>query len=125
MGFDAPVSRSNADAGGGCIAAARLAAGYRERFRRGVLIDLSGYRRLGHNEVDEPAYTQPVMARTIKAHPPVSRIYGTRLVEEGVLSKERFDEMVAAAERRMADAHRNVTSQFERGSDLEPAVPSA
>jgi 2-oxoglutarate dehydrogenase E1 component len=124
-GFDIPVIHVNADDVEACIAAVRLAASYRERFRRDVLIDLIGYRRLGHNEVDEPAYTQPVMARTIKAHPPVSRIYGARLVDEGVVSKERLDEMVAAAERRMAEAHRTVTSQFERGSDLEPAVPAA
>jgi 2-oxoglutarate dehydrogenase E1 component len=124
-GFDVPVIHVNADDVEACIAAVRLAASYRERFRRDVLIDLIGYRRLGHNEVDEPAYTQPVMARTIKAHQPVSRIYGDRLVGEGVIGKERLDAIVAAAERRMTEAHRNVTSQFERGSDLEPAVPAA
>ena len=49
-----------------------------------MLINLIGYRRLGHNELDEPAYTQPVMSRTIKAHPPVSKLYAQKLVDEGV-----------------------------------------
>ncbi len=48
-----------------------------------MLINLIGYRRLGHNELDEPAYTQPVMSRTIKAHPPVSKLYAQKLDRRG------------------------------------------
>ena len=86
---------------------------YRQRYQRDVLINLIGYRRLGHNELDEPAYTQPVMSRTIKAHPPVSKIYAQKLVAEGVLTQDEVDAMIAAAERRMREAHEAVTSRGE------------
>ena len=62
-GFDMPIIHVNADDPEACIAAVRLAMAYREEFRRGVVIDLIGYRRFGHNEADEPAYTQPLHVR--------------------------------------------------------------
>ncbi len=69
---------------------------YRERWGRDVVIDLIGYRRFGHNETDEPAYTQPLMAAKIKEHPPVSQIYAEELVKEGIVTPDE----VEAAERR-------------------------
>ena len=66
--------------------AMRLAMAYRERWGRDVVIDVIGYRRYGHNEADEPAYTQPIMAAKIKPHPPVSEIYSRALVADGVVS---------------------------------------
>ena len=72
-GFNCPIIHVNADDVEACVAAIRLAMAYRERWGRDVVIDLIGYRRYGHNETDEPAYTQPRMAAQIKAHPPVSR----------------------------------------------------
>ncbi|MBY0308557.1 MAG: multifunctional oxoglutarate decarboxylase/oxoglutarate dehydrogenase thiamine pyrophosphate-binding subunit/dihydrolipoyllysine-residue succinyltransferase subunit, partial [Phycisphaerales bacterium] len=114
-GFDIPVIHVNADDIDACITAARIAVAYRQRYRRDVLINLIGYRRLGHNELDEPAYTQPVMTRTIKAHPPVSKIYAKRLVDEGLIGPERVEEMIEAAERRMRDAHERVTGLAETG----------
>ncbi|MEZ5080413.1 MAG: multifunctional oxoglutarate decarboxylase/oxoglutarate dehydrogenase thiamine pyrophosphate-binding subunit/dihydrolipoyllysine-residue succinyltransferase subunit [Thermoleophilia bacterium] len=107
-GFDVPIIHVNADDVEAVLSAARLAVAFRAEFQRDVLIDLIGYRRLGHNEVDEPAYTQPVMSRTIKAHPPVSKIYGRRLIEDGVITEERFNEMLSTAEQHMSDAHRSV-----------------
>ena len=83
-GFNVPIIHVNADDVEACIAAIRLAMAYRERWGRDVVIDLIGYRRFGHNETDEPAYTQPLMAAKIKAHPPVSEIYAEKLVSEGV-----------------------------------------
>lgn len=116
-GFDVPVIHVNADDVDACISATKLAVAYRARYQRDVLINLIGYRRLGHNELDEPAYTQPVMSRTIKAHPPVSKIYAQKLVDEGVLTKERVDELIGAAERRMREAHDAVVSHGETGSE--------
>ena len=72
-GYNCPIIHVNADDVEGCMSAMRLAMAYRERFARDVVIDVIGYRRYGHNETDEPAYTQPKMAAQIKAHTPVSR----------------------------------------------------
>jgi 2-oxoglutarate dehydrogenase E1 component len=116
-GFDVPVIHVNADDVDACISAAQLAVAYRVRYERDVLINLIGYRRLGHNELDEPAYTQPVMSRTIKAHPPVSKLYAQKLVDEGVLSKEQVDEMIALAERQLREAHDAVVSRGETGAE--------
>jgi len=110
-GFDIPIIHVNADDIEAVIHAARLAVAFRSTFNRDVLIDLIGYRRLGHNEVDEPAYTQPVMSRTIKAHPPVSKIFGRQLIEQGLITEQQFEDMVTAAEQRMTDAQRAVASQ--------------
>ncbi|MEW6582719.1 MAG: multifunctional oxoglutarate decarboxylase/oxoglutarate dehydrogenase thiamine pyrophosphate-binding subunit/dihydrolipoyllysine-residue succinyltransferase subunit, partial [Actinomycetota bacterium] len=120
-GFDIPVIHVNADDVDACVAAVHLACAFRTRFGRDVLIDLIGYRRLGHNEVDEPAYTQPVMARTIKDHPTVARIYADRLVKEGVLDKSGADGLFAAAEARMKAAHEAVTKYSEPGSQDTPS----
>ena len=87
-GFNVPIIHVNADDVEACIAAIRLAMAYRERWGRDIVIDLIGYRRYGHNETDEPAYTQPKMAAQIKAHPPVSEIYAEQLVKEGVVTPE-------------------------------------
>ena len=121
-GFDVPVIHVNADDIDACVSAAQLAAAYRSRYQRDVLINLIGYRRLGHNELDEPAYTQPVMSRTIKAHPPVSKIYAQKLIDEGVVTREQVDAMIAEAERRMRDAHEAVTSRGDLGEgEQEPS----
>ena len=90
-GFNVPIIHVNADDVEACIAAIRLAMAYRERWGRDVVIDLIGYRRYGHNETDEPAYTQPMMAAQIKAHPPVSEIYAGQLVKEGVVTPEEVE----------------------------------
>ncbi len=86
-GFNVPIIHVNADDPEACVAAVRLAMAYRERWGRDVVIDLIGYRRFGHNETDEPAYTQPLMAAKIKEHPPVSQIYAEALVKEGIVSR--------------------------------------
>ena len=90
-GFNCPIIHVNADDPEACIAAVRLAMAYRDRWGRDVVIDLIGYRRFGHNETDEPAYTQPLMAAQIKTHSPVSELYGGQLVEEGVVPAEEVE----------------------------------
>ena len=82
-GFNVPIVHVNADDVEACSAAIRLAMAYRERWDRDIVIDVIGYRRYGHNETDEPAYTQPLMAAKIKAHPPVSEIYAEKLIARG------------------------------------------
>ena len=104
-GFDIPIIHVNADDVEGCIAAVRLAMAFRERFGRDAVIDLIGYRRFGHNEQDEPAYTQPQMYEKIKKHPPVRKLYADHLIEEGVISRSEANRMAAEATEKVAKSH--------------------
>jgi 2-oxoglutarate dehydrogenase E1 component len=90
-GFDVPIIHVNADDVPACISAVRLAFAFRKEFGHDVLIDLIGYRRFGHNESDEPAYTQPEMYAKIKAKKRVSELWAERLVTEGVVTREEVD----------------------------------
>jgi 2-oxoglutarate dehydrogenase E1 component len=87
-GFEIPVIHVNADDPEACLTAARLAFAYRQRFHKDVLIDLIGYRRWGHNEGDEPTFTQPVMYRRIAEHPTVRELWAQRLVAEGIVTRD-------------------------------------
>ena len=98
-GFEMPVIHVNADDPEACVIAMRIAVAYRTTFGRDVLIDLVGYRRHGHNEGDEPAYTQPLQSDLIRAHPTVGQLWGDKLVADGVVTAAD----VAAAERAVAD----------------------
>ncbi len=104
-GFDIPIIHVNADDVEACIAAVRLAVAFRNEFGRDALIDLIGYRRFGHNETDEPAYTQPRMYELIKKQPPVRKVYADKLQAEGVLSAEEAEKLAADAYGAVAAAH--------------------
>ncbi len=107
-GFDVPIVHVNADDVDACIAAVHLAIDFRRTFARDVLIDLIGYRRFGHNEQDEPAYTQPQMAERIKNHPTVRELFANKLANQGVITAERARELVDAATERLQQARRAV-----------------
>jgi 2-oxoglutarate dehydrogenase E1 component len=94
--FKIPIVHVNADDPEACVAAARLAFAYRAKFKRDVLIDLVGYRRYGHNEGDEPAFTQPVMYQKIGAHPTVRQLWAKTLESRGVLEAGRADAMMTS-----------------------------
>ena len=83
-GFKIPIFHVNADDPEACVAVARIAYAYRMKFRRDVLIDLVGYRRFGHNEGDEPAFTQPLMYRKISEHPTVREMWARTLEGRGI-----------------------------------------
>jgi 2-oxoglutarate dehydrogenase E1 component len=102
-GFDVPIVHVNADDTEACLDAVCLAYAYRERFHGDFVIDVVGYRRYGHNEADEPAYTQPVMYERIGDHPTVRQIYARRLTAEDGVDESRADEELAAAEGRLAE----------------------
>ena len=101
-GFDIPIFHVNADDAEACLATIRLALAYRAEFHADVVVDLIGYRRYGHNEADEPAYTQPVMYQKIAEHPTVRRIWAAQLEREGVIApgdadalwKQKYDALV-------------------------------
>ena len=86
-GFDVPIIHVNADDVEACITAVRLAVAFRQEFGHDVVIDLIGYRRFGHNEGDEPAYTQPEMYEVVKKHEPVRELYAKRLIAAGVVTE--------------------------------------
>jgi multifunctional 2-oxoglutarate metabolism enzyme len=104
-GFDIPIIHVNADDVEACIAAVRLAHAYRQTFNRDALIDLIGYRRFGHNETDEPAYTQPLMYERINSHPPVRTLYADALAAEGVVSADEAQRIEDGAYKEVGDAH--------------------
>ena len=92
--LEAPIFHVNADDPEAVVFVARLALAYRRRFHKDVVIDMVCYRRLGHNEADEPAATQPVMYGVIRQHPTVRRIYAARLLAESALTDGEVDDMV-------------------------------
>ncbi len=93
-GFEIPIVHVNADDVVACLQAARLAAAYRERYGKDFLIDLVGYRRWGHNEGDEPLFTQPRMYEIIRTHPTVREQWAASLVAEGVITQEEADALL-------------------------------
>jgi 2-oxoglutarate dehydrogenase E1 component len=92
--LEAPIFHVNADHPEEAVFVTRLALEYRMRFHKDVVIDLVCYRRLGHNEADEPAATQPVMYRTIRQHPSTRQLYAQRLVAEGLLTPTQAEAML-------------------------------
>jgi 2-oxoglutarate decarboxylase len=130
-GFDVPIIHVNADDVEACVAAIRLAMAFRDKFARDAVIDLIGYRRFGHNETDEPAYTQPAMYENIKKHPPVRKLYARRLVAEGVLTEKDAEDLAQRSYQRLAQAHAELKEvltggpdtgeyQLDRGQSVEP-----
>ena len=95
-GFKIPIIHVNADDPAACIEAARIAVAYRSKFKRDVLIDLVGYRRYGHNEGDEPAFTQPQLYRKITAQPTVRQLWANTLETRGVIEAGEADRMYEA-----------------------------
>ncbi|MCI0575655.1 MAG: 2-oxoglutarate dehydrogenase E1 component [Chloroflexi bacterium] len=93
-GFKIPVVHVNADDPEACIEAARLAIAYRQRFLKDFVIDLIGYRRYGHNEGDEPRFTQPRMYQAIDSQPTVRQQWAERLVEQGIVEPGWPEELV-------------------------------
>jgi 2-oxoglutarate dehydrogenase E1 component len=111
-GFDVPIIHVNADDPEASIAATRLSMAYRRRFGQDVVIDLVGYRRFGHNEQDEAAYTQPLMVEQINAHPSVRELYEEQLIEEGVMTREEAEAFVSEVESMLRAAHDRLKASF-------------
>ena len=103
-GFEIPIVHVNADDPEACIAAARMAFDYREQFGKDFLIDLIGYRRWGHNEGEEPAYTQPRMYEQIRKHPTVREIWAKTLEKQGVVTRDEAGAMIARVTEQLQEA---------------------
>lgn len=107
-GFEVPVIHVNADDVESVIAVARLAFEYREQFGKDILIDLIGYRRFGHNEMDEPLVTNPTMYHAIHKHPTVRELYGKQLVSEQVLADQDVKDLEKDIQKTLQDAYDRV-----------------
>ena len=118
-GFKIPIVHVNADDPEACVEAARLAVAYRARFQRDFLIDLMGYRRHGHNEGDEPSFTQPVMYQKVAAHPTVREIWARTLTERGVITAQAADDLV----QRFSGKLQGVMDALEPERDFVEAQP--
>jgi 2-oxoglutarate dehydrogenase E1 component len=119
-GFDIPIIHVNADDPEAAISAIRLALAFRRRFGHDIVVDLVGYRRFGHNEQDEPAYTQPLMAQRIAEHPTVREQYAARLVEHGVLGAEDAKAFELRVETTLREAHERLRSTFGHEEAARP-----
>ncbi|MGC8461574.1 MAG: multifunctional oxoglutarate decarboxylase/oxoglutarate dehydrogenase thiamine pyrophosphate-binding subunit/dihydrolipoyllysine-residue succinyltransferase subunit [Candidatus Dormibacteria bacterium] len=122
-GFGIPVIHVNADDVESVLWSMLLAYDIREQFHRDVVIDIIGYRRYGHNETDEPSYTQPVMYDIIKAHTPVHQLYGEKLTVAGMLSEQDRKTRLAAIQSEIKSHHQMVKSDGNHDIFVTGAVP--
>ena len=111
--IEAPIFHVNGDDPEAVTYAAKIATEYRMKFHKPVVIDMFCYRRFGHNEGDEPAFTQPKMYKAIRAHKTVVQLYAERLIAEGLISEGEFEKM-------KADWRANLEQEFEAGQSYKP-----
>lgn len=124
--LNAPIFHVNADDPEACVHCARVAAKWRAKFHKDVVIDIVGYRRNGHNEADEPMFTQPLMYQRISKLKPVVVKYAEKLVREGVIKMEEYTEMNAKYEKICNDAYEESKklTEFKYSDWLDSPWPS-
>jgi 2-oxoglutarate dehydrogenase E1 component len=108
-----PILHVNGDSPEACIAAIEFAFAYRQQFGEDVVIDIYGYRKYGHNEGDDPTATQPLLYRKIRKHTPVRQLYQQELIELGVLTEERAEQIARQYYARLSEA-------FDRRNEIKP-----
>ncbi|WP_029354643.1 2-oxoglutarate dehydrogenase E1 component [Bosea sp. 117] len=111
--IEAPIFHVNGDDPEAVTFAAKIATEFRQRFRKPVVVDMFCYRRFGHNEGDEPAFTQPLMYKAIKQHPSTLEIYFSKLEKEGVVDAAEFDRM-------KADWRARLDNEYDAGQAYKP-----
>ena len=112
-GVQAPIFHVNGDDPEAVTFACKMAIEFRQRFHRDIVIDMWCYRRFGHNEGDEPSFTQPLMYERIRKHPPVSDIYGKKLIAQGVIDQAWIDETLKQHDLLLE-------GEFEAGQSYKP-----
>jgi 2-oxoglutarate decarboxylase len=116
-----PIFHINGDDPEAAYRALRISLDYRQEFNKDVVLDVVGFRKLGHNETDEPSYTQPLMYQRVKAHPGVRTVYSRRLIKEGVITEAELQELIAERVRRYEDAlarAKEVVAKKEKSSGV-------
>lgn len=114
-GFEIPIAHVNADDVEACIVAGRLGLGYRNEFHKDFLIDLVGYRRWGHNEGDEPTFTQPLLYAQITQHKTVRQILADKMIQDGIIT--------AAEVQQMIDNTTALLREAKQRADTNPVIP--
>ncbi|MGZ8740731.1 MAG: thiamine pyrophosphate-dependent enzyme, partial [Gaiellaceae bacterium] len=122
-GFDVPIIHVNADDPEAAMSVVRLALAFRRRFESDVVVDLVGYRRHGHNEQDEAAYTQPLMTAQIADHPTVREQFAQRLVADGVVTQEEADQLLTQVTSDLKQAHEALKATFGAPHPVEGKIP--
>merc|ERR1719266_3118458 len=107
---NAPIFHVNADDAEAVIHVCRIAAEYRATFHKDVVVDMVGYRKHGHNEIDEPMFTQPIMYSIIKKHPDILSIYSKQLTGEGLVTKEEVDSVIDKYDKICEDAFKKAAT---------------
>ncbi|MBN9656994.1 MAG: multifunctional oxoglutarate decarboxylase/oxoglutarate dehydrogenase thiamine pyrophosphate-binding subunit/dihydrolipoyllysine-residue succinyltransferase subunit [Acidobacteria bacterium] len=110
----APILHVNGDDPEACVRATQIAIDYRMRFKKDVVIDMICYRRYGHNEADDPSYTQPLMYKIIKAKKPIGTQYSERLTKEGTVTKEAVERIRRQIQDALNAAHEEAQSKGEK-----------
>ncbi len=104
---DAPIIHVNGDDPEAAVYAARIATEFRLKFNRDVVIDLICYRRFGHNEGDEPSFTQPLMYKKIRSHPSTVKVYGNKLVDNNIISNDELNNSIKKFKNLLDDQYKN------------------
>lgn len=107
-GYDVPIFHVNADDVEATLEAIDIAMEFRKEFHKDIVIDLVGYRRYGHNEMDEPSITNPVTYQNIRKHDSIDLLYGNKLVDEGIISKDEMNEIIDSVQQELSDAHEKI-----------------
>ena len=113
--IESPILHCNGDDPEAVIHCAKIAIEFRQKFKKDVVIDMICYRRFGHNEGDEPSFTQPLMYKKIKEHPSTLNVYGERLIKEEVINKDQFEKM-------KKDFKNLLDDQFKNAKDYKPKI---
>jgi 2-oxoglutarate dehydrogenase E1 component len=124
-GFEVPVLHVNGDDAQACISAVRLAVAYRDQFAKDVLIDLVGYRRYGHNETDEPAFTQPKLYELVRAHPTPREVWGARLVSESIITDADVKQIDSEFSERITAVYNEMKATAQPESNEAKSAPPA
>ena len=112
---EAPIMHVNGDDPEAVVHCARIATEFRNKFNRDVVIDMICYRRFGHNEGDEPSFTQPLMYKKIKFHPTTLNVYAKKLIKQGTISKKEFEDM-------RSDFNKLLIDQFKTAKEYKPKL---
>ena len=112
---DAPILHCNGDDPESVTHCAKIAIEFRQKFNKDVVLDMICYRRFGHNEGDEPSFTQPLMYKKIRQHPTTLNVYGNRLIKEGTINVDEFDKM-------KNDFKNLLEEQYKTAKDYKPKI---